>query len=84
MRQLAYNMLTASFFRPRAPVRGKAWKPPKMLFADDIAEIEFYARDAFTAFEYALEHDRPHPKLWKRIQGSAFELPYLQHFGSPH
>ena len=81
LREIAYNILTAEFLKQRVAIRATESKPPKLLFTDELSEIEFYARTPFTAFEYALENNCPHPKLWDIIRGAAYERPYLQRFG---
>ncbi len=82
LRQFAYNVLTGAFLKKRMPIRAHEPRPPKLIFTDDEAEVDFYARTAFSAFEYALERDQPHPKLWASVQGTPFEKPYLQRFGN--
>jgi hypothetical protein len=72
----ASSMLTG-----HVPIRAKDSAPPKLLFSAEDVEIEFYARSAFTAWEYALETNRAHPRLWKAIRGSPYERPYCQRFG---
>jgi len=83
LRHFAYNVLAAAFMRKRAPIRAREPRPPKLIFTDDEAEIDFYARSAFSAFEYALERKKSHPKLWARVQGTPYEMPYQQRFGKP-
>ncbi len=64
----------------RRVIRGREHAPQKLLFKDDEAEIEFYARTAFTAWEHALFRKRHHPKLWKAVQGSPYEGLYRARF----
>lgn len=61
-------------------VRGRDYVPPKPAFDDPDAELDFYTRNAFTAWSHALDRG-PHPRLWQVVKGSIYEPEYRQKFG---
>lgn len=61
-------------------VRAHDYTPPKPAFADDDSEIDFYARQPFTAFTHAFDRGH-HPKLWQVVKGSVYEPQYRKRFG---
>jgi hypothetical protein len=54
--------------------------PPKSPMVDPTGETEFYTRDAFQAWNRALETGRHNPKLWAAIRGSVYEPLYRAKF----
>jgi hypothetical protein len=54
--------------------------PQRAVFSDVDEETLFYARSAFTAWEYALVLGRHNLTLWNAIKGSPFECLYRQKF----
>jgi hypothetical protein len=60
-------------------VIGRERLPPKPAFDDPEAELDFYTRNAFTAWSHALDRG-PHPRLWQAVKGSIYEPEYREKF----
>jgi len=54
--------------------------PPTLPFEDNDKELDFYARQPFTALSYAKQRGH-HPKLWQVVKGSVYEPEYRRMFG---
>lgn len=63
-------------------VIGREWVPPHQNLDSD-AELELAAKWPFSAWEYALRTNKPHPKLQQTLKGSPYEPLYNRHFKLP-
>lgn len=54
--------------------------PPKPEFGDVDAEMQFYTRNPFMAWERAQEISQHHPALWQAVKGSPYESLYRRKF----
>jgi hypothetical protein len=75
--------LSLGILLERVPIRAREQVPNKLLFTDEEAELDFYARTAFTALDYALARKCYHPKLWNAVRGTVYETAYCRFFGRP-
>lgn len=68
------------FWRKPGPQAQAPVPPPKSPMTDPTGETDFFTRDAFQAWNRALEIGRHNPKLWAAVKGSVYEPLYRAKF----